>query len=245
MPVIIGARITAERPFTPSTGDLHYLPSALFETDGAQVPHDGQDKPFSIWPLRPAPGPAGLNWLLRCAWLRPDPPAPAVLSLDKLRIGHRYCTVTETMYRTATHAQLAAGPVLSQAEVTFASPAYFAHNGSSLLTPDPRRMADSWRRSWNAWLPDPSDLTTGENIWPEISMTIELAAYDLRTTTTDSGHGRDQAGFTGTATLRLARKATVPARSAFSTLVRFAEFSGTGAQTTHGFGATRSIPDQW
>jgi hypothetical protein len=223
MPVIIGARITAERPLTPSTAELHYLACALFETDDAQASHTGQDKPFTIWPLRPAPGPPGLNWQLRCAWLRPDPPVPAVLSLDKLRIGHRNCTVTETMCRTATNAQLTAGPVLSHAEVTFVSPTYFSHNGAALLTPDPRRIADSWRRSWNACLPDPSDLRIGDDTWQEVSKTVELAAYDLRTTVTDSDHGRDQAGFTGTATLRLSRKATPAARSAFSTLTRFAE----------------------
>jgi CRISPR-associated endoribonuclease Cas6 len=57
----------------------------------------------------------------------------------------------------------------------------------------------------------------------------------------DSGRGHDRAGFTGTATLRMGRDAPAAARAVFGALVRFAEFCGTGAQTTHGFGATRVI----
>lgn len=245
MPVIIGARITAERPLAVSHRELHYLACVLFESDDARSDHASQGKPFSIWPLRAAPGGRGLNWILRAAWLPADPPAASALTLDKLRVGHVNCAVTETMHRSATHAQLTAGPALSQADLTFTSPTHFSHNSSTLLTPDPRRIAESWRRSWNAWLPQPSDLAIADETRAEISKTIELASFDLRTTTTDSGYGRDQAGFTGTAALRLGRNATATARSAFSTLTRFAEFCGTGAQTTHGYGATRLTGREW
>jgi CRISPR/Cas system endoribonuclease Cas6 (RAMP superfamily) len=64
----------------------------------------------------------------------------------------------------------------------------------------------------------------------------------------DSGRGHQRAGFTGKASLRLDAGASAAARSVFSALVRFAEFCGTGAQATHGFGATeqartRPIPE--
>jgi CRISPR/Cas system endoribonuclease Cas6 (RAMP superfamily) len=45
-------------------------------------------------------------------------------------------------------------------------------------------------------------------------------------------------GFAGTAALRLPGTAPAAARRVFGTLVRFANYCGTGAQTTHGFGAT-------
>ena len=67
---------------------------------------------------------------------------------------------------------------------------------------------------------------------------LSLAAFDLRTGRRDTGHGRDRAGFTGTATLRLPGTAPAAARQIFGTLARFAAYCGTGAQTTHGFGAT-------
>ena len=119
-------------------------------------------------------------------------------------------------------AQLAAGPV---------------------LTPDPRRMAESWRRGWNVWLPEASELRIGDETFQEVSRTVELADLDLRTAAADSGYGREQAGFVGL--VRLGRKAAAGARAAFGALVRFAEFSGTGAQTTHGFGATRCGSQPW
>jgi len=245
MPVIIGARITAARPLNPNAREIHHLACALFEADDDQANHSAQDKPFSIWPPRQAPGKPGLNWVLRAAWLRPDLPAANALSPDKICIGRTDCAVTETMLRTATHAQLAAGPVLTDAGLLFTSPTYFAHDGATILNPDPRRITESWRRSWNAWLPTPHELRIDDGTWTEISKSVELADFDLRTTTLDTGHGRNQTGFTGSATLRLGNKTTAAARSAFSRLVRFAEFCGTGAQTTQGFGATHLPLQEW
>ena len=54
----------------------------------------------------------------------------------------------------------------------------------------------------------------------------------------DSGRGHDRAGFIGEVTLRLGKGTSARLASRFATLARFAEYCGTGAQTTHGFGAT-------
>ncbi len=243
MPVIVGARITADRTVAVNARELHYLACTLLEAGDAEARHVGQDKPFAIWPLQP--GASSAQWVLRVSWLRPDQPAPVVLTLDKVRVGQVDCVVTEIMSRAASHAQLAAGPVLVDAEVVFCSPTYFSHNGGTLLTPDPRRMAESWRRGWNAWLPEASELRISDETFQEVSRTVELAGFELRTASADSGYGREQAGFVGSVRLRLGRKAGVGARAAFSALVRFAEFSGTGAQTTHGFGATRTGSQPW
>lgn len=125
--------------------------------------------------------------MLRAAWLRPDPPPGSALSLDKIRIGRVDCAVTEVMLRTATHAQFAAGPVLTYAGLNFASPTYFAYDGATILNPDPRRITESWCRNWSAWLPDPHELRIDDGIWAEISKTVELAGFDLRTTKLDTG----------------------------------------------------------
>lgn len=106
------------------------------------------------------------------------------------------------------------------------------------VVPDPRLIAGSWRRRWNASLPDGDPLAIGDEEWSATHRLLALAAFDLRTENRDTGHGRERAGFTGTATLRLARGAPEAVRKIFGTLVRFAEYCGTGAQTTHGFGAT-------
>ena len=99
-------------------------------------------------------------------------------------------------------------------------------------------IVGSWRRRWNSSLPDGDPLVIGDDAWRETHRVLALAAFDLRTEVRDSGHGHDRAGFTGSATLRLARSAPATARQILATLARFAEYCGTGAQTTHGFGAT-------
>jgi CRISPR-associated endoribonuclease Cas6 len=122
--------------------------------------------------------------------------------------------------------------------VTFRSPTYFSQNGSDVVVPDPRLITGSWRRRWNASLPEGDSLAIDEQTWRGVLRTIRIAEFNLKTERRDSGRGREQAGFTGEATLRVANDAPAMARGVFGTLVRFAEFCGTGAQTTHGFGAT-------
>ena len=74
--------------------------------------------------------------------------------------------------------------------------------------------------------------------WRAISQSVRLSEFDLCIQRRDTGYGRDQQGFTGTATLRVDRNAPSEARAQFTALAGFADYSGTGAQTTHGFGAT-------
>ena len=152
------------------------------------------------------------------------------------------CAVTESTQRRITHARLAAGPAMPAVTVTFASPTYFSQNGADVVLPDPRLIAGSWRRRWNSSLPAADPLAVDDEAWRDLHRAIRLAAFDLRTVSHDTGHGRDRAGFTGSATLRLGRDATPSARAVLGTLARFAEYCGTGAQTTHGFGATVVSP---
>jgi CRISPR-associated endoribonuclease Cas6 len=236
MPTMIEMRLKATWTVHPDTRQLHGLACALFETDGTG--HLGQDKPFTVQPLRPAPGGSPGEWTLRAAWL-PDDAAPATASMaDQLRVGHVRCLVAESTQRRVTHAALAAGPPVTSVTAGFTSPTYFSQNGLDLLVPDPRLIAGSWRRRWNASLPDGDPLAVTDDAWHATRRALGLAAFDLRTEGRDSGHGKDRAGFTGSATLRLARDAPAPAGQILGTLARFAEYCGTGAQTTHGFGAT-------
>ena len=237
MPTLIEMRLKATWQLQPDTRQLHGLACALFEGRRA-AGHLGQDKAFSVWPLRPAPGGSADEWLWRAAWL-PDGPVPAAaVAADLLRVGHVSCAVTESAQRRVTHAALAAGPAVSEVAVSFGSPTYFSQNGTDVLLPDPRLIAGSWRRRWNSSLPPEDALVIGDDAWRDTHRALQLAAFDLRTERRDSGHGRDQAGFTGSAALRLGRDAPAAARKVLGTLARFAGYCGTGAQTTHGFGAT-------
>jgi len=242
MPAELIVRLRAARALPPDTRLLHGLACALFEgTDAAG--HDGHEKPFAVWPLQPPaartaqPGAAPL-WVLRAAWLPDGAPPAATIAPAQLRVGSATCPVAEASHRAVSFRELATGPACDIVRVTFRSPTYFAHNGADTLVPDPRLIVGSWRRRWNASLPEESALAVSDDTWREILRAISLADYELTTRSRDSGHGRERAGFTGAASFRLARDAAIEARHAVGALARFAEFCGTGAQTTHGFGAT-------
>jgi CRISPR-associated endoribonuclease Cas6 len=239
MPVIVELRLKAPRPVRPDTRQLHGLACALFE--GLDAAHLSQDKPFAMWPLSPAPGTAGQEWRLHAAWLPDGQPPASVAGPEALRLGAVTCAITETVQRAATHAQLAAGTPCGTARLTFRSPTYFSQNGTDTVLPDPRLIVGSWRRRWNASLPEGHALAVTDDAWPEIHRAARLASFALRTEAMDSGRAQARKGFTGTATIQLAGTASTIARCAFGTLARFAEFCGTGAQTTHGFGATSVI----
>jgi CRISPR-associated endoribonuclease Cas6 len=241
MPTLIEMRLKATWTVSPATRQLHGLACALFEGDSNDE-HLGQEKSFAVWPLRPAPGDAADEWIWRAAWLPDDPPPANTATADVLRVGHVTCAVTESTQRRITHARLAAGPALTAVTVTFASPTYFSQNGADVVLPDPRLIVGSWRRRWNSSLPGADPLAIDDESWRDLHRTLRLAAFDLRTEGRDTGHGRDRAGFTGSATMRLDRDAASSASAILGTLARFAEYCGTGAQTTHGFGATAVSP---
>ena len=226
-------RLRPSRPLEPTTRQLHGLACAVFEGTYS-ASHVGQDKQFTIWPLNPDPD----GWLLRAAWLPPGLPHSVLAVCGQLRIGSVTCAVTDLAFRPAFHTDLASGPPLTEAQLTFRSPTYFTQNGTHVVLPDPRLIAGSWRRRWNASLPDQDSLTIGDDQWRDLHHALRLTAFNLHTQSRDAGHGHPQTGFTGTATLRLDKNTPTSVCQAFGTLTRFAEFSGTGAQTTHGFGAT-------
>lgn len=233
MPAIVELRLQPARPLQPATRQLHGLACALFEGTHSDD-HLGHAKQFTIWPLHPDPD----GWLLRAAWLAPGLPHSVLAACGQLRLGPVTCTVSDIALRPAAHADLASGPPLSEVQPTFHSPTFFSQNGAHVVLPDPRLIVGSWRRRWNASLPEQDPLAIDDDRWREIHQALHLAAFDLRTQSRDAGHGHDQPGFTGTTTLRLDKNASPAARRDFGTLARFAEFCGTGAQTTHGFGAT-------
>lgn len=235
MPVIVELRLRANRvtrtPYLPTTVQLHGLACTLFE--GARYSgHEAQEKPFSIWPLTPVAD----GWLLRAAWLATGFSQQVLSACGQLRVGPILCTVTDLALHPESFAALASGPPSNGVRLEFRSPVYFSHSGSRVVTPDPRLIAGSWRRRWNSHAG--GNLAIPDDDWHALSRDLHLTEFDLRTHSHDSGYGRSRQGFTGTAVLRLAKTASPEAAAQFTALARFAEYSGTGAQTTHAFGAT-------
>jgi CRISPR-associated endoribonuclease Cas6 len=246
MPVIVELRLyptAAARPARgraaePTTRQLHGLACALFEgARSSDEAHAAHDKPFTIWPLRPA-APAG--WLLRGAWLPPGFPQNVLAATGEARLGSVAYSVTDLALRAATHEELAGTEHADGARVTLLAPAYFSQNGAYVTEPDPRLIVGSWRRRWNASLPADNDgLHIDDDLWRDIHLALHVTGAGLRLEPRDTGY-RQQGGMTGTLTLRLEAEAPPAVRQAFAALARFAEYCGTGAQVTHGFGATKT-----
>ena len=250
MPAVIELRLCPAAPvphgFEPTTRQLHGLACALFE--GAGAAHDGAEKPFTVWPLREARGGrdgASGGWLLRAAWLRPGFPQSMLAACGTVRLGPVECAVADIAFRPVTHEGLAGVPEADGARVTLTSPAYFSQSGEYVAEPDARLIAGSWRRRWNASLPAGSELAVDAGLWRDIHLALHVTGSGLRTVARETGYRAPngewgkRTGLTGSLTLRLESGAPRDARHAFGALARFAEYCGTGAQVTHGFGATR------
>jgi CRISPR-associated endoribonuclease Cas6 len=241
MPMIIELRLRAPgRDYAPNTVQLHGLACELFEGSSCDD-HGGQEKSFSVWPLTTVPD----GWLLRAAWLGAGLPQAVMAACGELRVGPVACTVSDVALRPVSFGDLAGSAACDGARLEFRSPAYFSQNGERVVAPDPRLIAGSWRRRWNASVGGADDLGIGDEEWRDLHRALRFTEFDLRTVKRDTGYGRQQPGFTGTATMRFAKGTSAEARARFGALARFAEFCGTGAQTTHGFGATTAtlLPD--
>lgn len=241
MPTLVELRLAADAAVQEGTKSLHGVACALFEGDGA--PHAGQDKAFAVWPLRADPHGGEHAYRLRAAWLPPGPPPESAVTAEKLRIGAVPCRVTGTEQRSVTHAALSAQPPPEAVRLTLRSPTYFSHNGMYLIDPDPVLIVGSHRRRWDASLPADHPLRIDDGQWREAVAAIRrhavpITGIDVRTARRDNGHDRRRLGLLGSITLNLGRDLPPPVRAVLATLLRFAAYSGTGAQTTHGFGAT-------
>src|SRR6266536_1305262 len=237
MPTTVTLRLRPARPWRPHTGQLHGMLCALFSHPASQHPHA---KPFTAWPIRPDPADPHVHLQLRCAWRADDPLRFDHQAATRLRLGSVACAVVNMAESKTSFAELAGSAPAASATLTFHSPTYFAHNGADLVTPEPRLIVGSWRRQWNLALPDDSPLRIDDELWRQLHRAVRLAAFDLRTAEMDSGHSHPTAGFVGTAALQVDHTAPRQLRATFAALARFAAYCGTGAQTTHEFGATTS-----
>jgi hypothetical protein len=245
MPAVIELRLRPNSPmprgFEPTTRQLHGLACTLFE--GTDADHADQEKAWTVWPLRRD---TSGSWMFRGAWLRAGFPQNVLASCGTVRLGPAECAVTDIAFRPVTHDELADVPPVDGARLTLLSPAYFSQSGHHVAEPDVRLIAGSWRRRWNASLPDRSGLSIDAPLWRDIHLALHLTGSGLQQDIRDTGYRatgggwRQQHGLTGTATLRLESEAPEQALVAFGALARFAEYCGTGAQVTHGFGATRT-----
>lgn len=192
--------------------------------------HDAQRKPFSAGPMA---GTAGLaRW--RLGWLADGAPR---LTEEPVRFGPVACPVVRCDVQDLPFAALAAGEPAWSAELDVISPLYFSRNGRDHPLPDPVLMLRSAADRWNAFAP--AGLAVSDAILRDVLATVHLAAMEGRTESVPVTVTMHQTGYVGTVRLALTRAAVPGVAGAFAALMRFADIAGLGAQTTHGFGATR------
>ncbi|MGW0084534.1 CRISPR system precrRNA processing endoribonuclease RAMP protein Cas6 [Streptomyces sp. NPDC003393] len=237
MPATLSFDLRTIRAWTPSTRQLHGLACNLLEGEGAD--HTAQTKTFTVQPPTPAHEPS-TRLHLRASWYGTTPVPEHALTTRLVRLGNTRCQVTHTDLHSVSFAELATAPPAAEATLTFHTPTYFTRSGEPDLTADPKLILGGYRRRWNTGVGTASPLAIREDAWAELQPCLRVKHVHLTTTHRDSGYEYDRAGFTGNVTLALTRTATSPTRQLFAALIHFAPYAGTGAATTHGFGATTS-----
>lgn len=133
MTTLIEMRLKATWPVRPDTRQLHGLACALFEQSGRE--HGGQEKPFAVSPLQPAPGGSSGEWTWRAAWLPDSLPPAGALEAGMVRVGHVSCMVAESAQRRVTHAALPSSAAAREVTISFGSPVFFSQTGRTCSCP--------------------------------------------------------------------------------------------------------------
>lgn len=133
----------------------------------------------------------------------------------------------------ASWAQLADAPPARRLHLRFETPTFFSHQGEMRLLPEPARLWEGWRRSWQALapaLPVGADTLTLDG--------LQIARYQLRTEAVPLKGGL-QRGFVGEMALEWRKDVPPETRRTAAALAGIADFTGTGAKTMLGLGQTR------
>jgi CRISPR-associated endoribonuclease Cas6 len=244
VPTVTEVTLLAEPSLRPTPHQLHGLACTLLEGVGAD--HNGQDKPWTVWPLRAA-GPTtsdpaapllsapSVPLVLRLTWLPDDQPPPVSgLLPDQVRLGSRFATVASSNTIQTTFGQLADVPPARRAEMVFHRPTYFSRSGRNLPLPDPVLVVASLARRWNRFCPQ--ELAIPDADVGVLRRTVMLADVAGHSERVDRDPTAIRSGFVGEATLTLPRSCPTSAARWFAALCSAAEFCGVGAGTTSGFG---------
>jgi CRISPR-associated endoribonuclease Cas6 len=249
MPIAYTVTFHSPRPIgmAPGHEDVHRLACQLMEPPG-NPDHHAQDKPYSVGApqlsdLRPD------ELELRVNWLRDAPPAPPgmakalgrQLTLPKLMVEVVAVRKEERSYS----AMRQLGPLWA-CDFRFLSPTYFSRSGRDYALPDPELIIRRLLARWNQHVQNEPHLITDQAARALTSRVI-LISHEIRTVRISGQNGRGRAGFIGRARLGLRtidRRTPdgLAAARVFAALSAFAPYNGLGAQTTHGLGATMTLP---
>ena len=218
---------------------LHALTCNTIERPLAGV-HDEQVKFFTFGPLQETTqAPAGALWRLH--WLRDDcDVTPLLLHADgkRVRLGRGHMTLHYLKSAAAPFAEMARLPAVDDMTFDFHTPTHWSRSGRRYVLPDPELLVRGLVKRWNDCQVPDSPLTIGPEDARELGSRLELAEHDIRSAELLVGAKRSVTGFVGRVRVRLAGRQRSPRAGALlSRLSAFSNYSGVGAQTTHGCGA--------
>jgi CRISPR/Cas system endoribonuclease Cas6 (RAMP superfamily) len=148
-----------------------------------------------------------------------------------VRLPHWHSSDPDCLY--ASWAQLADAPPARRLHICFETPTFFSHQGEMRLLPEPIRLWEGWRRTWEALAPalplGTDALTLGG---------MQITRYQLRTEAVALKGGLYR-GFIGEMVLEWRASTPPETRRTAAALAGIADFFGTGAKTMLGLGQTR------
>ncbi|MEV5719998.1 CRISPR system precrRNA processing endoribonuclease RAMP protein Cas6 [Amycolatopsis mediterranei] len=260
MPVLFEVELTGTT-MVPATGVRTLL--SRFATD-PEGKHSEQDKPYRAGEV--VPGAATSQW--RLGWSAPDsvpgwqPEDVFGARLDAPAHVHDKVRVVRIRRRAVSFGELVAGPPWpGAARMEFRSPTLF-RRGAPPGRPsaarrwwpvlDPVLVLESVARGWARWAP--AELVIPRDIVDDVLDRVVVRQAQLRTRHVGDVAAADapprartgvidsQVGFVGTAVLDLAGPVPATTRAVFTTLCRFADVHGVGAQRCYGFGDVGVVP---
>jgi len=260
----VSLRPTTDLPLHHVPRKLHGLACRLLE-GGTDVDHDGQCKPFSVWPLLREQG-GQLCWRLN--WLGDDRDHPRLLASrlgSAARLGSAGLEVTGARPEPRTFADLARLAPFWRCDFTFLAPTYFSRSGRDYPLPDPELLLGQLARRWNDHAPDDrlrideattralqarailvahdiSTLRTGAHCATAIRQRRPLVVEYETAATPSPPSPEERAGFVGVARIGLKGRHEPVLAHLFARLCAYAEFCGVGKGTPHGFGAVMTQP---
>jgi CRISPR-associated endoribonuclease Cas6 len=237
MPAVVELDLDVRREVIVYPARLHGAACRLLEP--VTVAHAARDKPFAVGPMGVSDRAAGVAGVARwrLGWLGVDVPA---VSASSVWFGRTRCPVLRRRVHPIDFADLAACLPARHAELELLSPTFFARNGRDYALPDPVLILGSALRRWNAHAPAEHAVTAEQR--ERLLGTVYVGSGLVgRTVSAAVSATMRQTGFVGTVPLALTRAASDTVARIFAMLLRFAAIAGVGAQTTHGFGATRLL----
>src|ERR1039458_7469361 len=217
MPAIVEMRLRPSRPLEPTTRQLHGLACAVFEGTYS-ASHVGQDKQFTIWPLNPDPD-----------WGAPRLPDSPSIRMDVWKARGR--SHPNPLRRILRHRR-PNHPRLRRHQ--YPHHPRSASKGRSLTSPVDRK---STRLNSTHSLPAALPIYPASPNSPAPAPKPPTASASPVSSPPAISLQRTFINVSGRSEEHTSELHSLPTRRS-SDLPRFAEFSGTGAQTTHGFGVT-------